>query len=137
MRRGVTLIATALALVTVTAGIGCLANLTNPLPLIRNLGISITLGVVSALFVFLTVVPALKISIDGALERFGIDRRKEALGHGRYLRPVLAKTVTLARRGAPVVLVAAVVLGAVGGAWTALDSAASCPRCCSHSPSSR
>jgi predicted RND superfamily exporter protein len=124
MRRGVTLIATALVLVTVTAGIGFLANLTNPLPLIRNLGISITLGVVSALFIFVTVVPALKISIDGALERFGIDRHKRALGHGRYLRPVLSKTVTLARRGAPVVLVAAIVLGAVGGAaWMGLDEA--------------
>jgi len=122
MRRGVTFIATALVLVTVTAGIGFLANLSNPLPLIRNLGISITLGVVSALLIFVTVVPALKISIDGLLERYGIDRRKRALGHGRYLRPVLARAVTLARRGAPVVLVVAVLVGAAGGvAWMGLE----------------
>jgi predicted RND superfamily exporter protein len=122
MRRGVTLVATALVLVTVTAAIGFLANLSNPLPLIRNLGVSITLGVVSALLIFVTVVPALKIGIDGLLERFGIDRRKAALGHGKYLRPVLGKTVTLARKGAPVVLVLALLVGAAGGlAWMELD----------------
>jgi predicted RND superfamily exporter protein len=122
MRRGLALIATALVLVTVTAAIGFLANLSNPLPLIRNLGISITLGVVSALCIFVTVVPALKISIDGLLERVGLHRRKRALGHGRYLRPVLARAVTLARRGAPVVLVVALLIGTAGGvAWTDLD----------------
>ncbi|WP_323675921.1 MMPL family transporter [Halorubellus sp. PRR65] len=122
MHRGVARIATALVLVTVTAAIGFLANLSSPLPLIRNLGISITLGVASALVIFLTVVPALKIGIDGLLERVGVDRRKAPLGHGRYLRPALARAVTLARRGAPVVLVVAVVVGAAGGvAWLGLE----------------
>jgi predicted RND superfamily exporter protein len=122
MRRSVTLVATALVLVTVTAAIGFLANLSNPLLLIRNLGVSITLGVVSALLIFVTVVPALKIGIDGLLERFGIDRHKAALGHGAYLRPALAGTVSLARRAAPVVLVLAVLVGAAGGlAWMDLD----------------
>ena len=122
MRRGVSLVATALVLVTVTAAIGFLANLSNPLPLIRNLGVSITLGVLSALLIFLTVVPALKIGVDGLLERAGIDRHKRPLGHGRYLRPVLAKAVTLARRGAPAVLVLALVVGSAGGVvWTDLD----------------
>lgn len=122
MSRGVRLVATALILVTVTASIGFLANLSNPLPLIRDLGVSITLGVISALVIFVTVVPALKITIDGALEWIGLDRRKAALGHGRYLRPTLESSVTLARRAAPAVLVVAVVIGAAGGlAWTQLD----------------
>ncbi|WP_340100702.1 efflux RND transporter permease subunit [Salinibaculum salinum] len=122
MGRGVRLVTTALILVTVTAAIGFLANLANPLPLIRDLGVSITLGVVSALVIFVTVVPALKISIDGLLERVGLDRRKQALGHGTYLRPVLQRSVTLARRAAPVVLILAVLVGAVGGlAWTGLS----------------
>ncbi|MXR52949.1 MMPL family transporter [Halovenus sp. WSH3] len=122
MNRGVRLVTTALILVTVTAAIGFLANLANPLPVIRDLGVSITLGVVSALVIFVTVVPALKISIDGLLERIGLDRRKAALGHGTYLRPVLESSVTLARRAAPAVLVAAVILGGVGGlAWTELN----------------
>ncbi|MFC6955013.1 efflux RND transporter permease subunit [Halorubellus litoreus] len=122
MHRGVIRIATALVLVTVTAAIGFLANLSNPLPLIRNLGVSITLGVASALVIFVTVVPALKIGIDGLLEHAGVDRRKAPLGHGRYLKPVLGRLVTLARRGAPVVLVVAVLVGAAGGAaWLGLE----------------
>jgi predicted RND superfamily exporter protein len=122
MGRGLRLVATALVLVTVTASIGFLANLANPLPLVRNLGVTITLGVISALVIFVTLVPALKISIDGLLERFGLDRHKNALGHGSYLQPVLEQTVTLARRAAPVVLVLAVVISGVGGlAWTQLE----------------
>jgi len=122
MGRGVRLVATALVLVTVTASIGFLANLVNPLPMIRDLGISITLGVLSALLIFVTVVPALKISIDGLLERVGFDRRKTALGHGTYLRPVLASCVTLAKRAAPAVLILSVLVGAAGGlAWADLE----------------
>jgi predicted RND superfamily exporter protein len=122
MRRGVGLVATALVLVTVTAAIGFLSNLVNPLAVVRNLGVSITLGVVSALVVFTTVVPALKVEIDGALERFGIDRHERPLGHGRYLERALGASVVAARRGAPAVVVLAVVAGAAGGvAWTDLD----------------
>jgi len=122
MSRGTQLVATSLILVTVTAAIGFLSNVTNPLGQIRNLGISITLGVVSAFVIFLTVVPALKVSIDGLLERIGFDRRKRPLGHGQYLGPALRKSVTLARRAAPVVVVVAVVAGAAGGvAWVELD----------------
>ena len=121
MGRGLSLVATALILVTVTAAIGFMANVANPLPVIRDLGITITLGVISALVIFATVVPALKIGIDGLLERIGLDRRKRPLGHGRYLRPLLEGSVTLARRGAPVVLLVAVVVGAAGGvAWAGL-----------------
>ena len=122
MSRGTRLVATALVLVTLTAAIGFLSNLTNPLPVIRDLGVSITLGVVSAFVIFLTVVPAMKVGIDGLLERFGFDRRKLALGRGRYLAPALRSTVTLARRAAPAVLVLAVLVSAAGGlAWAELD----------------
>ncbi|MCU4717473.1 efflux RND transporter permease subunit [Halapricum hydrolyticum] len=122
MNRGVRLVATALVLVTVTAAIGFLSNLVNPLGQIRDLGVSITLGVIASLLLFVTVVPALKISIDGLFERFGWDRHKRALGHGRFLRPALSRTVTLARRGAPIVLVVALVIGSLGAvAWTDLD----------------
>jgi predicted RND superfamily exporter protein len=99
-----------------------MANVANPLPLIRDLGITITLGVISAFVLFMTVVPALKISIDGLLERVGLDRRKQALGKGKRLAPILRRSVTLARKGAPYVLVVALVVGAAGGvAWTGLD----------------
>ncbi|MFB6188837.1 MAG: RND family transporter [Halapricum sp.] len=121
MGRGVKFVTTALLLVTVTSAIGFLANVTNPLGTIRNLGISITLGIVASLFIFVTAVPALKITIDSALERLGLDRHKQPLGHGRFLRPILQRCVTLARRGAPVVLVVAILVGAGGGAaWMGL-----------------
>ncbi len=121
MARGVYLVATALILVTVTAAIGFLSNLTNPLPLIRDLGVSITLGVISALIIFVAAVPALKISIDGLLERLGLDRRKRPLGHGTYLRPALEQSVTLSQRAAPVVLVVAIAIGLLSGvAWVGL-----------------
>ena len=122
MNRGVRSVAVAFGLVTVTAAVGFLANLANPLELIRQLGVGITLGVASAFVVFVTLVPALKVSADGLLERFGFDRRKRPLGHGRYLRRALGASVTLARYAAPVVVVVALVAGAGGAvAWTALD----------------
>lgn len=122
MGRGLRLTATALVLVTITASIGFMANIANPLPVIRDLGISITLGVVSALCLFCTAVPALKVSVDGLLERVGLDRRKQPLGHGAYLRPLLERSVLLARRSAVVVLLVAVIVGAAGGAaWMGLE----------------
>jgi len=122
MRRAVRALTLALGLVTITAGIGFLTNLFNPVAALGQLGIGITLGVVSAFLVFLTLVPALKISVDGLLERLGLDRRKEPLGTGAVIEPVLSSTVTLARRGAPVVIAAALLVALGGGlAWTALD----------------
>ncbi|MFC7073774.1 RND family transporter [Halovenus rubra] len=122
MERGIRFVSTALILVTVTASIGFLANLANPLPVIQDLGVSITLGVISALAIFVTIVPALKISIDGLLEWIGLDRRKAVLGRGSYLRPALELSVSLARRAAPVVLVVSVLIAGAGGlAWTELS----------------
>ena len=122
MNRGVRYVGTALILVTVTAAIGFLSNLANPLPVIRNLGVSITLGVVSALVLFTTVVPALKISVDGLLERVGLDRSKGALGRGRFLAPTLRSSVRIARRAAPLVIVLAVAGAAAGGVlWADID----------------
>jgi predicted RND superfamily exporter protein len=122
MARAIRAVALALGLVTVTAAIGFLSNVVNPVGSIREMGIGITLGVAAAFLVFLTLVPALKVSIDGLLERVGLDRHKQPLGESGYLRPLLASTVTLARRAAPIVLVVALVASAGGAlAWTTLD----------------
>lgn len=122
MSRSLRAVAAALALVTLTAGIGFLSNLTSSWASIRNLSVGITLGVVSSFVIFVTLVPALKVSVDGLLERFGLDRRKRALGDGRFVRPFLAGGATLARKAAPVVLVLALVAGTAGAAaWTSLD----------------
>ncbi len=122
MARSLRAVAVALALVTVTAAIGFLSNVTAAWPSIRNLSIGITMGVVSAFVIFVTIVPALKVSADGLLERFGIDRHKRALGRGSIVGPFLASGATLARKAAPVVIVLALVAGTAGAAtWTSLD----------------
>ncbi|WP_254761981.1 efflux RND transporter permease subunit [Natrinema marinum] len=122
MTRSVRSVAVALALVTVTTAIGFLSNVVNPVTSIRNMAIGITLGVISAFVIFVTLVPALKISIDGLCERVGLDRHKEPLGHGRYLRRALGGSVGLAKRAAPVVIVVALVAGTAGAAaWPALE----------------
>jgi predicted RND superfamily exporter protein len=122
MSRATAAVTVAFLLVTITAAIGFLSNQFSPVAVVRDLGIAITLGVVAALVVFTTLVPALKVSADGLWERFGFDRRKTALGKGKYLRRVLASGTVAARRGAVVVLAVALVAGLLGGlAFTDLD----------------
>ena len=122
MRRSSRSVMVAFLLVAVTAGVGFMANITNPVGFIRAFGLVITLGVLGSVLVFVTLVPALKMSIDALLERQGVDRRKAALGTTGRLQPLLSAGVTLARRGALVVVVLAVAAGALGlGAYTDLD----------------
>jgi multidrug efflux pump subunit AcrB len=78
--------------------------------------------VFAAALIFVTLVPALKIRVDGALERFGVNRRKAALGTSGLLERVLRGAVDVARRGALAVIVVAVSVGAVGAfAYTGID----------------
>jgi predicted RND superfamily exporter protein len=122
MSRSTASVAVAFLLVTLTAAIGFLSNLVSPISFIRDLGVGITLGVVSSFVIFVTLVPALKTSADGLLERVGFDRRKVPLGKGRFLRPMLGAGVDAARRAAPLVVVVALLAGAAGGvAYTDLD----------------
>ncbi len=112
----------AFLLVAVTAAVGFMANVTNPVGFIRAFGVVIALGVLAAVLVFVTLVPALKVSVDAALERRGIDRRLTPLGTTGGLRGLLSAGVTLARRGAVPVVVVAVLAGSLGlVAYTELD----------------
>jgi predicted RND superfamily exporter protein len=122
MYRSLRSVAVALALVTTTTAVGFAANITNEFSAIRGLAIGISVGVLGSFVIFVTLVPALKISIDGLLERIGLSRTKQPLGEGRFLRPVLLGGVSLARRGAPVVVVVALLVAILGGtAWTGLE----------------
>ncbi len=122
MRASTAAVGIAFLLVTVTAAVGFLSNLSNPISLIRQLGIGITLGVLSAFVIFVTLVPALKILVDRNLERFGLDRRKAALGSGDLAGTALTGGVRLAVRAAPFVVAIALVGGVVGGlAFADLD----------------
>ena len=125
MTRSLSAVAVALALVTVTTALGFMANAANELQSIRNLAFAITLGVISSFVIFVTVVPALKVTIDSLLEYVGLDRRKQPLGKTRLVEPVLESGVTLAKRAAPVVIVVALIAGSLGAvAWTQLDQQA-------------
>lgn len=104
----------AFLLVALTAAVGFLANLTNPIGFIRSFGVVITLGVLASVLVFVTLVPALKVRTDSALTRFGLERRKSPLGSGDAVGRVLAAGVVLARRGPIAVVLLAVVLGGLG-----------------------
>ena len=122
MARGLTSLVAALGLVTLTAVVGFLSNTANELAVIRQLGVAISLGVVSTFVVSVTLVPALKVTVDGLLERVGLDRRKAPLGKTGWLEGVLRRGASLARRAAPVVVVLALVVGAAGAvAWADLD----------------
>jgi predicted RND superfamily exporter protein len=114
MVRSLSSVSIALGLVTLTAMVGFMANAINGLTTIRQLAYGITLGVFSTFVVSLTLVPALKITIDSLLGRVGFERRKQPLGKTRLLEPVLSSGVTLARRAAPVVIVLALVAGSAG-----------------------
>ena len=122
LARSTSAVAVAFLLVTITAGIGFLSNLTSPVPVIRDLGIAITLGVIGALIIFTSLVPALKISADGLWERFGFDRRKTPLGKGRYLSSILTVGTRPSPRMAVIVIIGAIVLAGAGGlAFAELD----------------
>lgn len=123
MRLALAGVGTALALVTVTTAIGFLSNVRSPVSQIRHLTVAMSLGVVAAFLVFVTLVPALKVEIDALLERFGVDRTKAALGTtGGRIERVLTGGVALARASAAAVIVSALVIGAGGAvAWSNLD----------------
>ncbi|WP_336327771.1 efflux RND transporter permease subunit [Halovenus sp. HT40] len=118
MFTGLAAVGFALVLVTVTAAAGFLSNVVSPLPPIRKFGIVNAFGIVAALCLFGVLVPALKVEIDTALERHGIDRQKSAFGTSGLLEPVMRTGEILARRGPAVVLAVVLVIslaGAYGG----------------------
>lgn len=122
MARGLSSIALALGVVTVTAMVGFMSNATNDFSVIRQLAFAITLGVLSTFVVSLSLVPALKVTLDRLFERVGVDRHTAPLGKRGPLKSVLASGAHLARRAGPVVLVVALIAGSAGAlAWTDLD----------------
>ncbi|WP_435363698.1 efflux RND transporter permease subunit [Haloarchaeobius sp. DYHT-AS-18] len=119
MKRALAGVGVALVWVTVTTSIGFLSNLSSPLPPLQNFGLASAAGIVAALFVFGALIPALKVEVDGLLERFGFDRRKKPFGgEGRGVGRLLAIGSIGAKRAPIAVLLVALVLSA-GGAYGA------------------
>lgn len=114
MQRSTASVTVAFVLVALTAGVGFLSNLANPMQFIRAFGIVITLGVFSSVLLFVTLVPALKVRTEKMLEYIGHNRRKAALGTTGLLGRFLTVGVSAAKHGAVVVILLAVLAGAIG-----------------------
>ena len=122
MARSSTALCSALALVTLTAAVGFLANTVTSLSSVKQLAYGITLGVCSAFLISMTLVPALKITLDTPFVWLGFDRRTAPLGKTRLLEPLLSRVARLASRAAPLVLIVGLVVGGLGAAaWSDLD----------------
>jgi len=116
----------ALVWVTVTAGVGFLSNLTSDFQTLRNFGIATSLGLVSALAVFTTLIPALKIELDGVFSRFS--RRaspKKAFGTAGGAFGRVLSFGTVAARRAPTLVIALALLTTAVGAYGGLQLEAS------------
>ena len=118
-----------------TTVIGFFANVLSPLSLIRQFGFASGFGIASALVVFTTLVPALKLTLDRRLEARGLDRHKRAFGTTGRLSRVLSVGETAARRAPLAVIALLVVLTAVSGAAaTTVDTTFKQEDFIAHSP---
>ncbi|WP_323676262.1 MMPL family transporter [Halorubellus sp. PRR65] len=120
MRVGLVGVGVALLFVTATTVIGFLANLTSPIPPIKDFGVVSAVGISAAMLVFGGLIPALKVEIDEFLEdRLDRDRKKTAFGTGGgRFSSVLAVGSTAARKAPYAVIVVALLVSA-GGAYGA------------------
>lgn len=105
----------ALVLATATTSVGFLTNVVNPVTALRDFGILAAVGITSAFILMLTVVPAIRVLLDGRGERAG-HLEREAFGHQseRLLPKLMGSTAVLAEKYAVTTLIAALVLGAGG-----------------------
>lgn len=122
MRRALSAVGVALALVTVTTAVGFLSNVTNPLSDVRNLTAAMTVGIVATFLVFVTLVPAAKLELDALRTWLLSEPDNEPVGDGDTVGRLLTVGVTAARLSAVAVVVVAAVTAAGGVfAWTQLD----------------
>jgi predicted RND superfamily exporter protein len=123
VRRGMSFalagVGVALVWVTATAALGFLANLISPIGPLRDFGIVAAFGVVSALIIFGTLVPALKLEIDSFLEARGFSRQKRAFATGGGSVSQLLIGGAVAARRFPVGVVVLALLLSVGGTFGA------------------
>ena len=113
-----------LLLVTAATAIGFLTNLASPVDFLATLGVLAAVGIAAAFALTLTLLPAIRVSLDRRAERLGalpqgaLDTQKDAT-----LPRVIGRTAWLAERAPiPTLLVAVVLAGAGGYGFTQLDS---------------
>ncbi|WP_135852119.1 efflux RND transporter permease subunit [Halorussus salinus] len=121
MRAGLAGVTVALAATTFTTAVGFTSNLVSPIESIRQFGLVSAFGIVSAFVVFAGLLPALKLELDGLLERLGFDRRKRAFGTGTSAANRLLGVGATAARKLPVAIVLVALVASAGGAYAATD----------------
>lgn len=114
-------VGTALLWVTGSTAIGFLANVFSPAPPLREVGIINTVGIVSALVVFGTLVPALKVEVDQFVADRDDDRYQQALGTGDGWFSRLLRVGADAAGRAPWTVIGLALLLSVGGAYGAVN----------------
>ncbi|WP_132057240.1 efflux RND transporter permease subunit [Halorussus amylolyticus] len=124
MRVGLAGVVVALAATTFTTAVGFLSNLVSPIESISQFGMVSAFGIVSAFVVFAGLLPALKLELEGLLERAGLDRGKRAFGTGgTFAGRALGVGTTVARKLPLAVVVVALVVSLGGGyAATNIDT---------------
>ncbi|OUJ18956.1 putative exporter of the RND superfamily [Methanonatronarchaeum thermophilum] len=115
MKTAISAVVFALTLVTITAAIGFLANLTSDIPPVREFGIVNAFGIFSALIIFGAFIPAIKVEVDSYLESKGKNRDLKAFGKGGgFLTKILGYGAKLSREKYTTIVVLAIFLAGVG-----------------------
>jgi len=112
-------VSVAFFIVVGTSAIGFLSNVVSPFPPTRDFGIVAAAGIVFTFLIFGVFVPALKVTVDRAREKYPIPTFSEApFGSDQSpLGRLLAVGVTVSKRGPMVFLLLALVLTAGAGAY--------------------
>ncbi|WP_266075147.1 efflux RND transporter permease subunit [Haladaptatus caseinilyticus] len=112
-------------IVTGTTVLGFGSNMTSRLQPIREFGLVAAIGIVFTFLIFGIFLPSVKVASDDLRVRFGLPTFGERpLGEeGSVLGRLLSSSVVLARNGATVVVIGAVVLTIVSGTYaTGIDT---------------
>ena len=115
MRVGLAGVTVALAATTFTTAVGFLSNTVSPITSIAEFGLVSAAGIVSAFVVFAALLPTVKVEVEAALERIGLDRQKRAFGTGGVANELLSVGTAGARRIPVAIVVLALVVSAGGG----------------------
>jgi len=109
----------ALIWVTATTVIGFMSNLISPLGPIQDFGVASSAGIIATLLIFGLLIPALKVELDGFLERRGFDRKKRAFGTGGGRFSQVLAVGSSAAKVAPTVVIVLALSVSVAGAYGA------------------
>jgi predicted RND superfamily exporter protein len=105
----------ALVLATMTTVVGFLTNLVSPVGALKDFGVLAAVGIVSAFFLLLTFVPAVRLLLDRRAERLGRWPGEDLYASKERLLPrLIGKSAWLAKHIPGVTVAVALALGGVG-----------------------